>query len=372
MQQGSFEVTLRRDAPDSLWNNFERFGHIVITPQEMEPKLVGGPAVLASARYTGVLLEKVRSTGQMTVSGAGMEWWLGDEEGKGDIYETAVSLSNSTLTAALTSLLPPSITKGTVGTMDVSYTGTHQWETPLEAVRTVTDALAAEFKLQPDGTLDADFNTVLYPTLISPTVMIVRHGSGSDPNYIGVPVSQLVANENARPYASRGVLVDDTDTLVVGQSRTPVPTQYDIHGNLIDRTLVLRGGSSNPIPSSVYLTSNMNQHVVFEEQTIDTDFYEIIAGTLGVGEGFYCWDPPSFFNTGNQAWFRGGFAFPEILRLIRADWSLREGMGVYYRPPLATVTVDDWLDLTRWVEWEDITLSIAKLRTFVPEESEGC
>lgn len=358
MTQGSFDVRFALNAPLSLWSTMNKFGHIVITPQWVDHRLFDDDVMLGLARYSGVILKKKLSEDGLEVSGAGMVWWLGDEEGKGDIIETKVSLSSSSLDNALTNLLPTAISKGTVTEpAGTTYTGEHQWETPLDAIRTVVASMGCEYRVNPNGTIDAGPNNSVY-NIDNPVIVVTRtHRSGGDSLLRGVDVETMETEEDSRSYASRAIVItEDSDnvlTLVGGQNRSPAPTEYDINGNLIDRVLQLET-SGSPVDVTLYLTTQMNEHVTVSNMEISTEFYEIQNGDLRIGDAFWAFDPPAFVDTANEVWFRGEPINPKKLRLIAASWPLRPGMGVYYRPPLAAPTAaDDWVDLSPYIQWED-------------------
>jgi hypothetical protein len=323
---------------------------------------MGDTAMLAMARYSGVVLEKTINESGIKLGGASTVWWLGDENEQGDIIESKVTLTDSPLEAALDALLPSAITKGTVnepaGTV---YTGTHEWETPLQAIRTVCAAMGAEYRVNPDCSLDAGPKEDVYVITV-PEVVVVRRGYGSDPGYVGVNVERAESSLNSRPYLSRAVVIttdsDNVKTLVEGQDRTPAPTATDMHGNVIDRVKVLET-SGAPVAVSTFLTTTMNEGTHVANMSIDTDFYEISGGDMRVGDAFWLYDPPAFDTSGdatpNEILFRGQTIWPHLGRLIAASWPLRPGMGVYYRSPEATPT---YTDLSHYVEHEGDTLGL--------------
>ena len=340
MAQGSYDVRFSLEAPLSLWTDLARFGHILITPQWVDHRLLDDATMLAASRYTGVILKKQIDENGFQISGAGLTWWLGDEEGKGD-------------------LLPAAITKGTVteppGT---TYTGEHQWETPLEAIRTVAASTGTEYRINPDGTIDMGPNNSVYNIDDADmTVVVVRTGrSGGDSLLRGIDVDSMKAELDSRSYATRGIVTtvdsNNVETLVGSQDRTPAPTETDLFGNLIDRT-ILAQTSGTPVEVTLYLTTLMNEHAIVYNMEISTEFYEIQNGSLRIGDAFWAYDPPAFVDTDNEIWFRGEPINPRKLRLIAASWPLRPGMGVYYRPPIASPVAADFIDVTSYIQWED-------------------
>lgn len=355
MSQGSWDLQLSPATPLNLWNSLRKFGHIVVTSQRVDPNLLSDADMLAAARYVGVLLRREIVSGGIDLSGAGLVWWLGDEEEKGDLIEIEVSLTSSTLDAALTALLPAAITKGTVTEpAGTTYTGVHQWESPLEAIRTVCASMGCEFRVNMDGTLDAGPNVDIWPTVASPNVVVTAE-SGKDPNYLAVDSDSLAISFDAAPYATRVIVVtedsDNVRTLVGYVDRSPAPTEVDLHGNLIDRTYMTET-FGEPVSVATYVLSQLNDRAEIAEINIDTAFRDISEGGFEVGDGFWAYDPPAFVDEANEIPFRGELINPKLLRLLSASWSVHSGMGVYYRPPDASPT---YIDLNQYVIWEDET-----------------
>ena len=354
MSQGSWDIALSPASPDELWDDLESFGHLVVTSQWIDPTMYGDTAMLAAARYVGPLLTKAATEdGGMALTGSNMAWWLGDENGVGELIELEVKLNSSTLSNALDKLLPltGSITKGSVteppGT---TYEGVHQWETPLEAIRTVCASMGVEFRVNPDGTLDAGPKANVF-NVTNPTVVVTRY-PGKDPEYLSADSESMVLSLDASQYASRGIVVtedsDNVKTLVGYNDRIPAPTQVDIHGNFINRTIMAETFGS-PVSVATYLLSTMADHATIAEINIGTTFNEMSEGSFEIGDGFWAYDPPAFWDASNEISYRGEIINPKLLRLLSASWPIREGMGVFYRTPNVTPT---YIDLTRYVQWE--------------------
>jgi len=354
MSQGSWEVALSPATPDDLWTDLEEFGHIVVTSQWVDPTMYGDTSMLAAARYVGPLHGKVvTEEGGIGIVGANMVWWLGDEDGVGDIIEIEVSLESSTLENAIDELLPlsGSITKGTINEpAGQTYQGVHQWETPLSAIRTVCASLGCEFRVNPDGTLDAGPKEDVF-NITNPAVVVTRY-PGKDPEFLTADSESMVLSLDASMYASRGIVVtedsDNVKTLVGYTDRIPGPTAYDINGNLVKRTLMSETFGS-PVSVATYLLSTLSDHSVIAQIDIGTTFNEMSEGSFEIGDAFWSYDPPAFTDDANEISFRGEIIHPKLLRLLSASWPIREGMGVFYRTPAVTPT---YIDLTRFVQWE--------------------
>lgn len=354
MSPGSYTVPLRIDAPYGLWSTVKRVdqsggGHIVVTPQRLDPNIVGDTGMLAASRYTGPVLEKTFTDGSLLIRGAGLEWWLGDDEA-GDVYETAVSLSSSTVSAALTALLPAAITKGTVSEPTSSFTGTFHYDIPRDAIATLMAATECEYRINHDATMDAGVNEDLF-NVVNPTVVVTRIGSGSDPNYTGVPTATLKSVEDARGYATRAVVItvaaDGTKTLDASTNQSPTATGKDLNGNTIARTRVYETVPGDPGTTGQFLRSELSEALAVSESTVSTGFWALTGGMWNIGDAFWVYDPPAFVDTSNQIRFRGDVIHPKKMRLLAASWPLVKGMGVAFRADDGTYT-----DLTDWVKWE--------------------
>jgi hypothetical protein len=104
-----------------------------------------------------------------------MLFWLGDEDHKGKVIETKLVLTAKTLTQCLTAVLPPAVTLGTIHDPGGTYTGTHQWQTPRDALDIITAAFGVEYRVNGDGTLDVGTPAQLYNTT-APDSIITAHG----------------------------------------------------------------------------------------------------------------------------------------------------------------------------------------------------
>lgn len=376
MQQGSFTVPLTIDTPHSIWERIGGTestgadvteigtpGHVVITPQEMEPIKVGGVSVLAEARYTGVIKQKKQTNRKMSLTGVGLEWWLGTDDGLGDIIRPEVVLSASTMSNALDNLLPAAITKGVVTETGLStITSNHHFSNPLEAIRTVMAQAHCEFRINPDGVMDAGGHRFLFNVAV-PTVVASRDASGSDPNFLGIPIAKSEARRDYSQMATGGLVyiteADGTRTEVAGYIRGT--TQRDLHGNAIVHEFAEEQVKGDSAANEDYIAHRLSQYVTNSFFSLDTDFYEVEGG-MPVGDAWHVFDPPAFVDLSNPIQYRGDVIYPLDLRVMEATWPVRDGMGVYFRPSIGTggagaVLDSDWIDLTQFVAWEERALT---------------
>ena len=346
MAPGSFTVPLRDDAPYSLVVTAATFGHVVITDQWVEPGTFADATLLSMARYSGVVLGRKYDNGMAEINGAGMAWWLGDET-EGPILETKVTLAADTLDDCLTGILPSAVTKGTVSNTGTNFTGQFQWDTSLQALRTVCAAVGAEWRVNPNGTLDAATASALFEYDV-PKVVVLRDNWGSDPNYLGLPSDHIRSIVDGRRYANKvHVLQDDLDGTFTSQGNDTTADSYlDIHGNALSRIALVTDSVVDSTSIATFMANELLERVVDEQQDIDTSQLHADS-TFSVGDRFYCYDPPYFIDTDNEVAFRGDIIYPKKIRLLEASWALSPGMGVYYRASDATYT-----DLTRYIRWE--------------------
>jgi hypothetical protein len=351
--QGSWEVTLAPTTPINLWNQIQKFGHLVVHSQYTDPSQFSDADMLSAARYVGPLFTKEIDYTGIRLSGSGMIWWLGDADGKGQLIEQEVKLEGATLEYSLDQVLPDAVVKGTIVEPGTTYTGVHQWETPLEAVRTICTSLGCEFRVNNDGTLDAGPKESLF-VVTNPRV-VVTAGSGKDPVYLAVDSEQMALSFDAEPYATRVIVVtedsDNVRTLVGYVDRIPMATETDIHGNELKRVYMVET-FGQPVSVATYVLAALNDRSEVAEINISTMFRDMAEGSFHIGDGFWAWDPPAFVDQDNEITFRGDIINPRLLRLLSASWGVHSGMGVYYRTP---EIVPEYIDLTRFIVPEDET-----------------
>lgn len=355
MAQGSFELSLQVSAPWSLYRTCAEFGHIVILPQWIDPNGLSDTAIKGLARYSGVLLDKELNDDTITLRGASLHWHLGDDDNAGPCREGTVSFSSSSLTSVVSNALTDTgLTSGTVTTTGLgTYTGNHYFASPAEILRTACLALGAEYRVNPDGTVDAGPKNAVYNTDYEDiTVFVVRRGFGTDSIFKSVPVQSMRSRLDASEYVTRVIITADTNntgalTEVSSLTRSPSDGYKNFGGGDLKRVFATNMGVSQAISLATYATSELAQRSKEQRQDISTEHYEIANGSLQIGDAFFAYDPPAFTDNTNPQYFRGQTIFPIASRLLAADWPLRQGMGVFYRAADATYT-----DLSRFVAWE--------------------
>lgn len=360
MQPGQFTVPLKEETDlYRVWERMAVFGHIVVTPQWIQhPRMHSDADLLAQARYTGVVLRTTWASGNIHVWGQGLWWHLGDHMGDGPKVDQFQSFTDDVPSDVLPALLPDAIAAGVITDTDAGdYTGDHYHESCSEAIRTVLKDRGMHARINPNFTFDAchQLRDEVY-VITSPKVVAVRVGWGSDPIYEGVEAKRVETSRDASNWVSTvEVLDEDPDGFTAASfasSRTH--SYFDGLGNPLTRTAyVSRSTDDELVNPAGYLENELLDRDVDDRQVVEADQWEFTDGSLNVGDNFYAFDPPSgLVDTANQARFRGELIWPKKVRCLEAGTPLTEGMGVYYRPSMATVVSADWIDVTRWVEWE--------------------
>lgn len=357
---GSWSLNLRPDTPADVLDSLDYFGHVAIVPGEYDTEQLND-YLLSSARYVGVL--RGRTFGDsMEISGAGMAYWLGDEDGKGDVYETAVEFTTATgFGTVITALLPDAVQPGTIYSVGVTYTGRHQFETPRKAISYVcdtvsTDTFPVEWRVNGNATLDAGRVEDLYQT--EPTTIIVRKGAGADLTMRALP-GQLTTEQDIEDYTTRVVLLAEGEgtSIATGDAdAAAVPSSFvDLYGNPVALTrLVSESGTSTTNATAraqLALNRFSGQRRSLKLSASDYDIAQLSGvgrGSFVAGDYVYVYDPDAgLIDYANEVPFRGETLYPIKIRVTQTSWPVVDGFSVLLRR-----TSGEWLDLSRWVEYE--------------------
>lgn len=349
MKPGSFSVRLREDYPWSVASAVDVFDHIVITPTRLDPIAGFSDAdILAAAIYTGVVTSK---PSPRIFEGAGLAWWLGTDEGLGDLLDTAATQSAATLSTWVTALRPSSLSAGTVSNTGLgTLSATYQWMTRREALDGVCRALGAEWRVNPAFTLDAAKSPDLFVS--TPTVVITRKEEGQDGSYRGLDGTLIVTAKDVRQYTTKAIAVAQGQGATAATGSSSGSTSYK---DGLNNTVVLERLVNAPSDSSANASTIAAQQVgqwnqVRRELSLNSRTYNVTRHAKP-GDYVYVFDQlAELTDPANQITFRGELISPIKLRVYALTWPIERGMGVYARRSGATPT---YTDLTDYVEWED-------------------
>jgi hypothetical protein len=347
---GAWSLSLKPGTPREILDRIGYLGHITVHVGRVDPR-TGGDSLLSSSRYTGVVRGKDLTDDGHSLSGAGLALWLGDEDGKGAVIETTVSLAASTFTAAVAALLPASgaVVAGTLHAIAGTYTGTHQYQTPRAAIDYVCSTMGAEWRVNGDATLDAGLVADLYVT--NPRAAIVRHGAGVDVALRALAGGAAVTSD-VEDFTTRVVLLAEGEgsAIVTGAADIlPGLNPYkDLRGNPVKMTRLVSESGTDATNAAARAQLQLNRFTDTRDAlSLSTSDYDI-KGTAAVGDYTWVFDPEvGLYDEANEVVFRGARLYPVKLRITELTWPVVEGSTVAYRDRDGA-----WLDLTDYVVWE--------------------
>src|SRR4051812_17416749 len=116
---GTFEFELLGNVPREVLDGIQHFDHIAIIPGRIDPRQYND-GCLTAARYVGVVRrKKIADDGRtnlieddIRISGVGMEFWLGDDDGKGAVIENDTVFTTAGFTTVMNTLRPAAVSNG--------------------------------------------------------------------------------------------------------------------------------------------------------------------------------------------------------------------------------------------------------------------
>lgn len=351
MSVGEWDLMLSPSTPWATRNAVAAIGsQVIITPTWVPLANLTDAQMLAMALFSGM----VRRPGgaQLSIGGIGQGGWLGDEDGKGEIYETSVSQTAAALSTWVTAILPASLTAGTVTSPGGTLTAAYQWVTSRQILDNVCERFGVEWRVNPDFTLDVGTAAVLYGA--TPTAIAMPGETGREPSLLGVS-ARFAVSVDYEDWCSKLILVGKAADYGAGGAST----LRDPQGNLLTWKALVEspetplGYESNVATELLARVSSGAKQIEATTPTYAPTY------DVPVGSYLYVYDPAlDLVDTANRVTFRGVDMFPQLVRVYGCRWPVRAGMGVYVRSDLGASTT--WTDLTPWVEWEsgDATLEI--------------
>jgi hypothetical protein len=360
---GQWEIDLLPTIPREKLDALAYYGHIAIVRGRVDP-LLYGDNLLRAARYVGVLTGNSLTDDARTkipndnikVSGVGMAMWLGDQDNKGDVYENAVTAASATFADTIRMLLPTSgaVTEGTLYAVAGQYTGTHQWQSPREAIQYVcqtmsTTSIPVSWRVNGDGTLDAGPESSLFVT--TPTCTIVAAGAGDDMSMRGVPGS-LDLTGDVEDYTTRVVLLAEGEgtSIATGSADLSPATGYkDIHGNAVKFTRLVSESDTTATNATTRAALALSQYTAPKQDLrLNIQDYDV-EGSFQLGDYVYAYDPDkALYNPNIEINFRGQRLNPIKLQVTEVSWGVTADYTVAYRSANGT-----WYDLTDHIETSD-------------------
>lgn len=353
MGLGSWAVTLDERTPREVLDRLSYFGHVALIPGRVNPAEYGD-TLLTMARYVGVLTKRDFDDIKR-VGGQGMAVWLGDADDKGEVFESAVSISGQTFANTITTLMSgsTSVVVGTLYSVAGTYSGQHVWQSRGKAVDYVCQTMGGEWRVNGNATLDAGPIANLYVT--SPTCVVVRKDAGKDLTLTGLS-GDMTLTRDVEDWTTRVVLMaeGEGESTATGSANIITNPYLDIRGNPVKRVRLISESSTSTGNASARAQLQLNRFTGTRNALrLSADDYEI-RGTFQVGDYVWVWDPDAgLYDTAQEITFRGNRINPIKLRVVETSWPVTAGMTVAYRHQDGT-----WINLTDFVDFETGSTSI--------------
>lgn len=352
MKPGRFHVEMIDSFPDSVAGQVSHFDHIVITPTQVDTDALTDASILTQAAYTGVVTSK---PSLRIFEGADLSWWLGTDQGLGQIYTAPTGIVASSLSATMAVLL--GVAPITAGSFNNTGTGalttSFCWVTKREAIDSACRSFGAEWRVNPNATLDAAIRTLLFKT-VSATggVVVTRKAEGIDGPLQGVDGSLLVPSSDIEQYTSQVLALGagTFPTFDVATNGAASPFKDFNNGTVVMQRLVSSPTDpTTPLAATAAAVYNL-YNSIRREIKLSSDTYSV-GRFVKPGDETWVYDlRAGLFDTANQIEYRGELIAPVKLRVYALTWPVERGMGVYLRKSGATPT---YVDLTPYVAWED-------------------
>ena len=388
MGRGGFSVNFSQEfTPTEIVESIQEWGHIIITPQEIDIKTLTDSEIKNLSSYTGIVLNRVLEEGIVSIQGQGLALYLGDGQGKGMVIAesnnigkvrnyTGTTLAETLFNSTAQTNKPlgimrdeagnlQAITQGTINNPAGTYTGSHFVETAYSALQFVSEVLNTEFRVNMNGTLDAGPAANLFEGVGTeqPKSIVVKTAYGQDPEMEGVVPLGLKTEFDALDWVSRVDFIGevgyfDVATDVAGEANLSSNPYKDLHGNALKRVgLVQEPAVPEALLNSRAQTILNELSRVKKVLNLDLEQYEV-TGDMKVGDFIYAFDPDiGFLDTAADATaesrslyeiaFRGQNINPIKVRVKGITYPIRNGMGCYFRDKNGNYT-----DLTPYVQYE--------------------
>jgi hypothetical protein len=367
---GSWGLTFTEKMPDDHWKKIEYFGHIAIVPGRRPGPL--DDSLLRTARYVGPVTKISDNSGELRqIGGAGMALWLGDAEGKGDIFTEAVTVSGD-YDDVIRALLPASgaITEGTFFALAGTWpSSTFQFQTPRDIIDYVAQTVGAAWRVNGDGTLDFGAESDLF--VVNPKCVVARRGL--DDLFLRGLYGTAETERDVEDYTTSVVLLGqgiNGQFVAAEESLTPSEIPFvDIHGNKVKRARIIQESETDATNAPARAQLQLNRFKGTRDAlTLATSDYDI-KGKAQVGDYIWVYDPTmDLVDNANEIIFRGQRINPLKLRLTETTWPVTKSMSVLYR-----AGTGEWMDLSKFFipESGDTTLVVGGYNRSLTEGGGG-
>jgi hypothetical protein len=380
MGWGSWSITLKGEpddtTPGSIWEILDpatnAYGHVLITPVRVDPEAVGDAGLLSVAKYAGIYRG---NSSRNQIGGIGLVGWLGDEDDKGAIAETAKTGGAGSFANWIDDVIPDALAVGTVTAIAGTLTESMQYMSPRAMLARVMDYFGGVYRVNPDFTLDAGTEANLFNT--TPTVLLKYNASGPDGLIRGIRASKIDLSRDLEDYTTRVVMLAEGSGSAVATGAaniSPATSFVDGLGNaVVFKRLInapdVSSGNANTLAAAQLGRFNDLR----KSYSLSTSEWGVIFGDakrLEPGDYIWVYDPrpdAALYDVANEITFHGETLMPVSMRLEAITWPIQEGMGVYFR--YWNGTAFQTVDLSNHVVYEtgestlDVGASQRKLTT---------
>lgn len=344
---GSFSGRLKANAKQSTINALDYFDTISILPNRLLP-LSGfdDATILANAVYTGVLTD-TKPDGRTLRGWDAVPFFLESPKFRGDLITSPLAPGVQSLSDWIADLCPASVDVGTVnnsGTiseaLEFYLTGRRR------AIDQICDTLGAEWRGNPDFTLDAATIANLYPTATTPEVMLTPFEDGTEGAIRGIQGTML-AGGDVDDYATQVHVAQPGEGTAIDLSSSSVSSHYkDPFGNdLVMEELIDGGGRWVNWNRALTERNQVRRHLEVSSQTY------VLPAFARPGDYVWAFDQRAgLVDAANQIVWRGEVTTPVKLRIYKTTWPIPEGAQVAARSMATGSAV--WTDLSDDFEFE--------------------
>lgn len=323
--EGSWDIQFAVDVPPSIRDHLLPFSTVYVYPVRGYSSRLSAATIAGNALYAGVLLEPPGSDGKM--SGAGLAWWMGDTDNKGNVIEGAVSNTAASLSTWITSLRPGQLSAGTVTSPGGSMTYSYEWVTRRQAIDSVCSAFGVEWRVNPDRTLDVATAANLYgstPLAITST----RGGSSNDLTLFGLGAG-VSAAFNYSDFASRVIVSGPGGRAAAGGASA----YYGPDGTAATFYRVVDSSDAAPGSESTVATNltNLWSSAGFQRDIKITSPRQDLPLILPAGSNFYLYAPEYGLAGSTLVRYEATQTFPISMRALGIHWPIVDSFGVFLR-----------------------------------------
>src|SRR5574343_49386 len=367
---GRWSLRLKPGAPPGVLSSLTPFGHIVVIPGRVNP-VERGDECLSLARYVGIFRE-MEASPQVTLAGVGLEAWLGDEDGKGDVIESpGIALSGATFAASVNAIAPACLPVGTVYSgVPGTVTNTFLYQSRRTALDYLCSVMGGEWRVNNTFSLDAGPRANLFVT--TPRCLIVRKDLAGYDQQVRAVRGDLSSTQSWKDFTTRTVIV--SQALGSGTADAATVPYKDAFGNAVKFTRIVDEvdetssvNAASRAQSVLNLFAGSRRGVRLSVADFD------VAGDFAPGDSVYVFDPDSgLYDTAVEVPFRGRLLNPMAVRVLSVSWPVTDQYTVGFRISPSTVGGSPtWIDLTPWVEAESGAGEIEVADSQVPALTNG-